>query len=146
MTPLALPLSSALYGRTGLVSKFDASDWRIFDATDPAARVAYATGFEFNRLSLTWFVRFAKYRLYELSCIVSPKASEQIVEALKAWCGDARENYRRRAEVAKALGVSRGLVGDWLAGRALPGLDVCLELQAFLKKRTRAKPRGSALG
>src|ERR1700730_150550 len=75
VTPLALPLSSALYGRTGLVSKFDASDWRIFDATDPAARVAYATGFEFNRLSLTWFVRFAKYRLYELSCIVSPKAS-----------------------------------------------------------------------
>ena len=107
---------------SGLVSKFDPSDWRIFGATDPAARIAYATGFEFNRLSLTWFVRFAKYRLYEYRALCLRKASEQIVEALKAWCEDARENYRRRAEVAKALGVSRGLVGDWLAGRALPGV------------------------
>ena len=41
VTPLAYPLSSALYGRIGLVSDFDPDGWRIFDATDPAARMAY---------------------------------------------------------------------------------------------------------
>jgi len=41
VTPLAFPLSSALYGRVGLVTSFDPIGWRIFDATDPAARMAY---------------------------------------------------------------------------------------------------------
>jgi hypothetical protein len=41
VTPLAFPLSSALYGRIGLVTDFDPSKWRIFDATDAAARMAY---------------------------------------------------------------------------------------------------------
>ena len=41
VTPLAFPLSSALYGRVGLVSEFDPSQWRVFDATDPRARKAY---------------------------------------------------------------------------------------------------------
>ena len=41
VTPLAFPLSSALYGRVGLVTKFDPAGWRVFDATDPAARMAY---------------------------------------------------------------------------------------------------------
>lgn len=41
VTPLAFPLSSALYGRVGLVTEFSPSGWRVFDATDPAARMAY---------------------------------------------------------------------------------------------------------
>lgn len=41
VTPLAFPLSSALYGRIGLVTDFDPSGWQVFDATDPAARMAY---------------------------------------------------------------------------------------------------------
>ncbi len=41
VTPIAFPLSSALYGRIGLVTDFDASNWRIFDATRPSARTAY---------------------------------------------------------------------------------------------------------
>jgi hypothetical protein len=41
VTPLVFPLSSALYGRIGLVTEYDASTWRIFDATVPAARSAY---------------------------------------------------------------------------------------------------------
>jgi hypothetical protein len=41
VTPLAFPLSSALYGRIGLVSDFDPLEWRVFDATDPAASMAY---------------------------------------------------------------------------------------------------------
>jgi hypothetical protein len=41
VTPLAFPLSSALYGRIGLVTDFDPRGWRVFDATKPAARMAY---------------------------------------------------------------------------------------------------------
>jgi hypothetical protein len=41
VTPLVFPLSSALYGRVGLVTDFDPVEWRIFDATDQAARMAY---------------------------------------------------------------------------------------------------------
>ena len=35
VTPLAFPLSSALYGRIGLVTSYDPTTWKIFDATDP---------------------------------------------------------------------------------------------------------------
>jgi hypothetical protein len=41
VTPLLYPLSSALYGRIGLVTDFDPRGWRIFDATVPASRMAY---------------------------------------------------------------------------------------------------------
>jgi hypothetical protein len=41
VTPLAFPLSSALYGRIGLVTDFDPQGWRVFDATNPAAQMAY---------------------------------------------------------------------------------------------------------
>ncbi len=41
VTPLAFPLSSALYGRIGLVCKYDPVDWRIFEATSSAAQMAY---------------------------------------------------------------------------------------------------------
>lgn len=43
VTPLAFPLSSALYGRVGLVTDFHPTNWRVFDATSPAARMAYVT-------------------------------------------------------------------------------------------------------
>jgi hypothetical protein len=41
VTPLAFPLSSALYGRVGLVCEYDPTRWKIFDATKPAAQIAY---------------------------------------------------------------------------------------------------------
>lgn len=41
VSPIAYPLSSALYGRAGIVASFDPTSWKIFDATDPAARNAY---------------------------------------------------------------------------------------------------------
>ena len=41
VTPLAFPLSSALYGRVGLVTEFDPRGWRVFDATRASARLAY---------------------------------------------------------------------------------------------------------
>ena len=68
---------------------------------------------------------------------MSPKKSEELIEDLRAWVGERGEHYGRRAEVARALGVSRGLVGDWLAipRRATPGLDVGLKLRAFLARK-----------
>jgi len=41
VTPIAFPLSSALYGRIGLVTEFDPKGWRVFDATTPSGRQAY---------------------------------------------------------------------------------------------------------
>lgn len=41
VTPIAFPLSSALFGRIGLVTDFDASGWKVFDATTPSGRHAY---------------------------------------------------------------------------------------------------------
>lgn len=41
VTPLAFPLSSALYGRVGLVTPFAPENWRVFDATQASARAAY---------------------------------------------------------------------------------------------------------
>jgi transcriptional regulator with XRE-family HTH domain len=63
--------------------------------------------------------------------------AKALVAALRDWCGDKRENYGRRAEVAKAIGVTRGLIGDYLSGRSLPGYDVGLKLREFLKREKR---------
>lgn len=41
VTPIAFPLSSALYGRIGLVTNYDPDGWRVFDATTPSGRRAY---------------------------------------------------------------------------------------------------------
>jgi hypothetical protein len=41
VTPLSFPLSSALYGRVGLVCPYDPTQWRIFDCTRPSAKLAY---------------------------------------------------------------------------------------------------------
>lgn len=41
VAPIGYPLSSALYGRIGLVTEFDPIDWRVFDATTSSGRSAY---------------------------------------------------------------------------------------------------------
>jgi hypothetical protein len=41
VTPLCFPLSSAMYGRIGLVTRFDPKGWKVFDCTRPSARQAY---------------------------------------------------------------------------------------------------------
>jgi len=41
VTPLVFPLSSALYGRIGVVAQFDPVSWRVFDATKANTRAAY---------------------------------------------------------------------------------------------------------
>ena len=40
-TPLANPLSTAIYGRVGAVARFDPDGWQIFDATNPYNQAAY---------------------------------------------------------------------------------------------------------
>lgn len=67
VTPLAFPLSSALYGRVGLVASFDPSSWRVFDATSYAARDAY-TGWartqpDFRSLLLTVHSTYANHSM-----------------------------------------------------------------------------------
>lgn len=41
VTPISFPLSSALYGRIGVVTEYDPNNWRVFDATTPTGRLAY---------------------------------------------------------------------------------------------------------
>lgn len=41
VTPIIYPLSSALYGRIGLVTDFDPTEWRVFDATTNSGQRAY---------------------------------------------------------------------------------------------------------
>ena len=67
---------------------------------------------------------------------MSPRESELLIAELKTWCN---ERYGRRAEVAEAIGVSRQIVSDWLAGRSVPSLDNGLKLLRFLKKQRRQK-------
>lgn len=81
VTPLKFPLSSALYGRIGLVSKYDPSAWRIFDATRPAARAAYVSWIQaqpaFRRLVLTVHSTHANHLLrnrfrekFQIDCVL----------------------------------------------------------------------------
>jgi hypothetical protein len=41
VTPVTFPLSSVLYGRVGLVTDYDPTGWRVFDATTVAGQQAY---------------------------------------------------------------------------------------------------------
>lgn len=41
VTPLAFPLSSAIFGRIGVVARFDPTGWRVFDATQLANQSLY---------------------------------------------------------------------------------------------------------
>ncbi len=67
VTPIAFPLSSALYGRIGLVTDFDPGGWRVFDATDAAARLAYISWVRaqpiFSDLVLTVHSTYANHLL-----------------------------------------------------------------------------------
>jgi hypothetical protein len=47
VTPLRSPISSAIYGRAGVVCWFDPAGWRIFDCTEP----------EFKKLYLRWLAK-----------------------------------------------------------------------------------------
>jgi transcriptional regulator with XRE-family HTH domain len=59
---------------------------------------------------------------------------EQLIADLKAW---ADQEYGRRAQLARTLGVSRQVISDWLARRSIPTLEKGLKLMAFLKAQKR---------
>jgi hypothetical protein len=70
VAPLAFPLSTAIYGRIGVVARFDPEEppeWKIFDATDPWATAAYLRWLEqqaiFPLLTLTMHSQFANQLL-----------------------------------------------------------------------------------
>ncbi|MBB5341467.1 hypothetical protein [Tunturiibacter gelidoferens] len=81
VTPMAFPLSSALYGRIGLVTEFDPTAWRIFDATDPATRMLYVNWVQvqpvFSDLVLTVHSTYANHYLrnkfredFKIDCVL----------------------------------------------------------------------------
>lgn len=41
VTPLAFPLSSAIFGRVGVVARFDPTKWLVYDATQPLLEELY---------------------------------------------------------------------------------------------------------
>jgi DNA-binding transcriptional regulator YiaG len=63
-----------------------------------------------------------------------PPKTEKLLKELKAWCD---QEYGRRAEVARAVGTTRGAVTHWFAGRQQPTAEQALELLEFLKKQGR---------
>jgi hypothetical protein len=67
VAPLAYPLSSALYGRVGLVAPFDPTRWRVFDATSFGARDAYIqwtrTQADYRSLLLTVHSTYANHAM-----------------------------------------------------------------------------------
>ncbi len=67
VTPIAYSLSSVLYGRVGLVSDFDPTGWKVFDATTTHARLAYIRWVQaqpiFDDLVLTVHSTFANHKL-----------------------------------------------------------------------------------
>lgn len=50
VTPTAFPISSAIFGRIGVVAQFDPAGWRVFDATRPQARLLYLSWLQFQPL------------------------------------------------------------------------------------------------
>jgi hypothetical protein len=57
VTPLAFPLSTGIFGRVGVISRFDYSRWRTFDATDKSN----------ERLYLRWLQTRPLYREFVLT-------------------------------------------------------------------------------
>lgn len=67
---------------------------------------------------------------------MASEETKKLIAELKAW---ADEEYGRRAELSRQLGVTRQVISDWLGGRSTPTLDKGLELMTFLKKQRRRR-------
>jgi hypothetical protein len=83
VTPLLYPLSTAIFGRCGVVAEADPTDWRLFDATSPAAQDLYMDWVRvqpFSRLlMLTTHSQLANQYLrdrfrtqYRIDCVIFP--------------------------------------------------------------------------
>jgi hypothetical protein len=67
VAPLAYPISSAIFGRVGVVARYDPSSWRVFDATDSWAQQLYVdwirTQPHYGQLVLTLHSQLANKKL-----------------------------------------------------------------------------------
>src|SRR5262245_47838946 len=50
VAPSAYPISTAIYGRAGIVAAFDPKGWQIFDATNPVSQALYLDWMRFQPL------------------------------------------------------------------------------------------------
>lgn len=71
VSPISQPLSTAIYGRCGLVARADdAPTWRVFDARKPAAQAAYVNWVQtqplFSDLVLTVHSTYANHVLRDM--------------------------------------------------------------------------------
>src|SRR5262249_4047368 len=57
-----------------------------------------------------------------------------LMTQLHDWCLAERG---RQMQLARMLGVSRSAVNDWIAGRAVPNLEIGLWLERFLAEERR---------
>jgi hypothetical protein len=67
-----------------------------------------------------------------------PEKAQQLLLKLDSWCSGKRG---RQSEVARAVGVGRQLVNDWLAGRKKMTGDEALAVLDFLAKQRRIATR-----
>jgi hypothetical protein len=81
VAPTAFPLSTAIYGRVGVVAEFDPAGWNVFDGTDPAVQMLYLhwVGFQplYRILALTMHASLANQILrdhfrtiYQIDCVL----------------------------------------------------------------------------
>lgn len=110
VTPLAFPLSSALYGRIGLVTDFSPAGWRVFDATKSSARAAYVRWAQaqptYQKLLLTVHSTYINHRLrnkfrrrFRIDCVLFRPDQEAEVHTDKSahvWMAVTDWNTRHR--------------------------------------------------
>ena len=58
-----------------------------------------------------------------------------LLAELKAW---ADQEYGRRSEIARELGVTRQMVTNWLAMRRKPNVNDAFKIMAFMQKHRRS--------
>ena len=64
---------------------------------------------------------------------------ERVTDRLKSLAG---EEYGGQSELARAIGVPRQRLNDWLTGRRKPDLSAWLKIQRFLTKKAGKKRGG----
>jgi hypothetical protein len=81
VAPSAFPISTAIYGRIGVVAEFNPSDWQVLDATDSRVQALYLDWIRFQPLyrvlALTMhsslanqFLRDLFRTMYDIDCVL----------------------------------------------------------------------------
>jgi hypothetical protein len=89
VAPLVFPVSTAIYGRCGIVAEADPSNWRIFDASDAYSQQLYVNWVNLqpyaHKLILTTHSQLANQFLrnlfrtqYKIDCVVFPPDEDNL--------------------------------------------------------------------